>query len=188
MNTDDYIVLVDDQNKVLGTASKLTTHNANTPLHRGFSVFLFNKQGKLLLQQRSKSKKTFPFIWSNSYCGHPMLNESSVQAAKRRLLYELGINDVEIFEVISDYRYKVGMNNIYENEICPILVCFTDKKPVVNKNEIENIRWLPWQNFLKEIDDKNKTYSLWSKEEAKLLTKNEKFLQLYEKYTKQIIS
>src|SRR3989338_6170 len=119
MNDNDYVVLVNNQNKVLGTAPKLATHNTNTPLHRGFSVFLFNLKGELLLQQRSKTKKTFPLIWSNSYCGHPMLNESNVQAAKRRMFYEIGIDDVEIFEVMSDYKYKVIMNSIYENEICP---------------------------------------------------------------------
>ncbi|MDO8639841.1 MAG: isopentenyl-diphosphate Delta-isomerase [bacterium] len=184
MNDTDYVVLVDEQDKVLGTAPKLATHNANTPLHRAFSVFLFNSKGQLLLQQRSHTKKTFPLIWSNSLCGHLMLNESSVQAARRRMPYEIGIDDVEIFEIIPDYRYKAEMNGIWENEICPILVCFTDKKPVINNNEVENIRWIKWQDFLKEIDNKNKTYSMWSKEEAKLLSKNENFLKLYRKYTK----
>ena len=183
MNTDE-VVLVDEQNEVLGTAPKLAIHNTNTPLHRGFSVFLFNKKGELLLQQRSKTKKTFPLIWSNSFCGHPMLNESNVQAAKRRMTYEIGINNVEIFEIISNYRYKVKMKNIYENEICPVLVCFTDKKPIINRGEIEGIRWISWQEFLKEIETENETYSLWSKEEAKLLTKNEKFLKLYEEFVR----
>jgi isopentenyl-diphosphate Delta-isomerase len=184
MNTDDYIVLVDDQNIVLGTAPKLTTHNSNTPLHRGFSVFLFNSRGELLLQQRSKTKKTFPLIWSNSYCGHPMINEPNVDAAKRKMSHEIGIDGVEVFEIISNYRYKVSMNGIYENEICPVLVCFTDKKPRINRKEIEDIRWVKWQDFLKETEDKNKRYSLWSKEEAKLLAKNKKFLELYERFAK----
>lgn len=179
----DHVVLVDNQNKVLGTAPKLATHNKNTPLHRGFSVFLFNKKGELLLQQRAKTKKTFPLIWSNSVCGHPMLNESNIDAAKRRLSYELGIDDVEILEIIPDYKYKVEMNGIYENEICPVLVCFTEKKPVANKDEVENIRYIPWQDFLKEIDDESNTYSLWSKEEAKLLKANKKFQKLYKKFT-----
>lgn len=183
MSTDNnHVVLVDRKNRVLRTAPKLETHNSNTPLHRGFSVFLFNKKGQLLLQQRSHTKKTFPLIWSNSFCGHPMLNESNVEAAARRMFYEIGIDDAEIFEVVPDYRYKVQMNGIYENEICPILVCFTDKKPAINKDEIENICWMRWQTFLKEIDDKIKAYSLWSREEAKLLSKNKKFLELYRQY------
>ncbi len=184
MKNQEYIVLVDDRNKVLGTAPKLATHNSNTHLHRGFSVFLFNSKGELLLQRRGRDKKTFPLVWSNSLCGHPMLNESNVDAAKRRMSYELEINDVEIFEIISDYRYKVGMNNVYENEICPILVCFTGKKPIINRSEVEDVRWIKWQNFLEEIEDKNKTFSLWSKEEAKLLSKNKEFLQLYKQYVR----
>lgn len=184
MATLDHVVLVDNQNKVLGTADKLETHNTHTPLHRGFSVFLFNKKGDLLLQQRSHTKKTFPLIWSNSYCGHPMLNESNVDAAKRRLSYELGITDVEIFEVISNYRYKVKMNGIWENEICPVLVCFTDKKPNTNNDEVENIRWTNWKEFTKEIEQKPGAYSVWCEQEAKLLKKNKEFQELYKKFIK----
>ncbi len=180
---EEIVVLVDNQNKVLGTAPKLATHDANTPLHRGFSVFLFNKKGELLLQQRSKMKKTFPLVWSNSYCGHPKLNESNVEAATRKMFQELGIKDVEIFEVISDYRYKVSMNKIYENEICPVLVAFTDKKLIINTNEVENIRWVKWEDFVADVKKHPGKYSMWCEEETKLLEKNQKFLDLYRKYT-----
>jgi isopentenyl-diphosphate delta-isomerase len=182
MQAQEHVVLVDDNNAVIGTAPKLETHNADTPLHRGFSVFLFDRQGNLLLQQRSKNKKTFPLVWSNSCCGHPKLNESNVDAAKRHLEYELGIKNVEVFEVISDYRYKVSMNDVFENEICPVLVCFTNQKPVMNRQEVETLRWIPWKDFLKEIENGTKDYSLWSREEAKLLSDNKKFQKLFEKH------
>lgn len=184
MTNDGLVVLVDKNNKILGTAPKLETHNANTPLHRGFSVFLFDSKGNLLLQQRSKTKKTFPLTWSNSCCGHPKLNESSVDAAKRHLEHELGIKNIEVFEIIPDYRYRVSMNGVFENELCPILVGFTDQKPVINKDEVENIRWIPWKTFLKEIKDKTNAYSLWSKEEANLLYNNNRFQTLFEEYVK----
>lgn len=182
MQNSDYVVLVDRQNNVLGTAPKLEAHNENTPLHRGFSLFLFNSKGKLLLQQRSKAKKTFPLIWSNSVCGHPMLNESNVNAAKRKLSEELGINDVEIFELISDYKYKVEMNGIWENEICPVLVCFTDEKPKPNSDEVENIKWVNWQEFVNDIKNNPGKYSMWCEEETKLLEKNAEFLKLHNKF------
>lgn len=184
MRDNDYVVLVDRRNNVLGTAPKLETHNKNTPLHRGFSLFLFNSKRELLLQQRSKAKKTFPLIWSNSVCGHPMLNESNVNAAKRKLLEELGIDDVEVFELIPDYKYKVGMNGIWENEICPVLVCFTDDKPKPNSDEVEDIKWINWQEFVDDVKNNPGKYSMWCEEETKLLEKNAEFLKLYKQHVK----
>lgn len=179
----DHVVLVDKQNRVLSTAPKLTTHNANTPLHRGFSVFLFNFRGELLLQQRSHLKKTWPLVWSNSVCGHPMLNESNTDAAKRRLKFELGLDLNNIQEILPDFSYRAEMNGIVENELCPVLVCFTDKKPKPNSNEVENLKWINWQEFVDDVKVNPGKYSMWCEEETKLLEKNEKFLQLYRKYT-----
>ncbi|MDO8583478.1 MAG: isopentenyl-diphosphate Delta-isomerase [bacterium] len=173
------VVLVDKNNNVLGTAPKLETHNKNTPLHRAFSLFLFNSKGKLLLQQRSKKKKTWPLIWSNSVCGHPMLNENNADAVKRRLNFELGIKLDKIHEILPDFSYKAEMNGIVENEICPVFVGFTDQKPTTNKDEVENLRWINWQDFLKEINQRPGIYSIWCEKEAKLLEKNKEFLSLW---------
>lgn len=178
------IVLVDKKNNVLGTAPKLEAHNKNTPLHRAFSLFLFNFKGELLLQQRSKKKKTWPGVWSNSCCGHLILNEENINAVKRRTYFELGIKLKKIYEILPDFSYTAEMNGIVENEICPVFVSFTDKKPIINKYEVENIRWISWQDFLNEIKQKLGNYSIWSEEEAKLLAKNQDFLRMYDKHTK----
>lgn len=177
----EHIVLIDKQNKVLGTAPKLAVHNVNTPLHRGFSLFLFNSKRELLLQQRSHKKKTWPLIWSNSCCGHPMLNEKNENAVKRRLKFELGIDSAKIYEILPNFSYKAELNGIIENELCPVFIGFTDQKLIINRGEIENIRWIKWLDFLKEIKRKPGFYSIWCEQEAKLLEKNEEFLQLYEK-------
>ena len=66
----ELVVLVDKNNKEIGTASKDTVHTVSTPLHRGFSLFLFNSRNEILLTKRSKSKKTFPGVWTNTVCGH----------------------------------------------------------------------------------------------------------------------
>jgi len=65
----EYVVLVDEHNNVLGTTPKATVHGEDTPLHRAFSAFIFNSKGELLLQQRSLAKKTWPGVWSNSFKG-----------------------------------------------------------------------------------------------------------------------
>lgn len=57
---EEKLFLVDDYDKIVGTASKKECHSVdkdgNIPLHRAFSVFLFNKHGDLLLQKRAAEK------------------------------------------------------------------------------------------------------------------------------------
>ena len=184
----EYVVLVEKNNKVLGTAPKLQAHNYNTPLHRGFSLFIFNKKGELLLQQRGRKKKTWPLVWSNSCCGHPMLNESNIDAAKRRLQFELGISDADVFEIISDFRYKVKLDNIVENEICPILISFTNQKTTINKNEVNKIEWVTWDKFIEDIRNDPDRYSPWCVMETEQLMNNTKFVSLYKKLALEDLS
>ena len=173
------VVLVDEDNRVLGTRQKSDVHGKETPLHRGFSLFLFDRAGRLLLQQRSHTKKTWPLVWSNSVCGHPALDESNVAAAERRLAYELGMRAAHIEEV-APYRYTFVRDGVMENEICPILVGFATEEPKPNQQEVEAIRWVAWQDFLKEIAAQPGTYSEWCEEEARVLESHPRFQEMFE--------
>lgn len=166
------VVLVDEENNVLGTMSKSEVHTGNTPLHRGFSLFLFDGTGRLLLQQRSRMKKTWPLVWSNSVCGHPALNESNIEAVERRLTFELGMS-AKYVEEIASYRYTFVRDGVMENEICPIFVGLTEDEPRRNENEVGATRWVEWSAFLKEIDDKPGYYSEWCEEEARILERSD---------------
>ena len=177
----EVVVLVDEKNNVLGTMPKSSVHTAATPLHRGFSLFLFDRAGRLLLQQRSHTKKTWPLVWSNSVCGHPTLDESNVEAAKRRLLLELGMNATHIEEV-APYRYKFVRDGVMENEVCPILVGFTIEEPKPNPEEVEAVRWVPWSDFFEEIKARPSTYSEWCEEEARILEGSSRFHELLAKH------
>lgn len=175
----EHVVLVDESNAILGTMPKSEVHQEQTPLHRGFSLFLFNREGKLLLQQRSRKKRTWPRVWSNSCCGHPQLGESSVEAAARRLQQELGMKAYHLEEV-SPYRYCFSRDGVMENEICPILVGFSDDEPAINPDEVEAVRWIGWQPFLQEVANNPETYSLWCIEEARILDAHPRFRELRE--------
>lgn len=179
----EYVVLVTSKNKVIGTAPKLEAHNQNTPLHRGFSLFLFNKKGDILLQQRSAKKKTWSLVWSNSCCGHPLLDESNTDAARRRLRFELGLKQSTILEVLPDFSYRAEKNGVVENEICPVLIGFSRQEPRINRDEVETTKWIYWKEFLKEIDNNPTNYSPWCIKEASLLKDNKKFLSFYKKFT-----
>ncbi|RII12248.1 Isopentenyl-diphosphate Delta-isomerase [Streptomyces sp. YIM 130001] len=93
-STDEPILLelVDEDGKTIGTAEKLSAHQAPGRLHRAFSVFLFDERGRLLLQQRALAKYHSPGVWSNTCCGHPYPGESPFAAAARRTYEELGVS------------------------------------------------------------------------------------------------
>ncbi|MFE6157539.1 isopentenyl-diphosphate Delta-isomerase [Streptomyces sp. NPDC056486] len=84
--------LVDEDGRTIGTAEKLSAHQAPGQLHRAFSVFLFDEQGRLLLQQRALGKYHSPGVWSNTCCGHPYPGEAPFAAAARRTYEELGVS------------------------------------------------------------------------------------------------
>ncbi|WP_377272350.1 isopentenyl-diphosphate Delta-isomerase [Peterkaempfera sp. SMS 1(5)a] len=83
--------LVDDQGRTIGTAEKLAAHQEPGRLHRAFSVFLFDAEGRLLLQRRALGKYHSPGVWSNTCCGHPYPGEQPFVAAARRTAEELGV-------------------------------------------------------------------------------------------------
>src|SRR3990167_9474353 len=89
--TTEYVILVDEQDRPLGTAEKIEAHQKNL-LHRAFSVFIFRAQPQLelLLQQRADSKYHAAGLWTNTCCSHPRLHEDILQAGQRRLQEELG--------------------------------------------------------------------------------------------------
>jgi len=83
--------LVDEDGTTIGTAEKLSAHEAPGRLHRAFSVFLFDDDGRLLLQRRALGKYHSPGVWSNTCCGHPYPGEPPFVAAARRVGEELGV-------------------------------------------------------------------------------------------------
>lgn len=165
----ELVVLVDEHNTPIGTADKETVHTKDTPLHRAFSLFLFNSHHQILLTKRASSKKTFPGVWTNTVCGHLAPDETAVQAAKRRLSEELGISDVDIKEV-SPYRYRFAdKNGIVENEICPIVVGHFDGDPKPHPAEVDEWKWVDWESFLLDVQANASVYSPWCREESAIV-------------------
>jgi len=174
MVNSQHVVLVDEQNNVIGTDEKIHAHNSSTLLHRGVSAFLFNRQKELLVQKRATLKKTWGGYWSNSFCGHPQIHETSEQAVHRHAKFELGINLQEVY-FIADYRYKFANNGVVENEICPIYLVISDDIIKINDQEVEEVRFFLWQEFTRHIQQELDDFTPWCKEELIILENSETF-------------
>ncbi|CCK80861.1 isopentenyl-diphosphate Delta-isomerase [Desulfobacula toluolica] len=173
----EFVVLVDEQDRQIGIQAKQDVHSHNTPLHRAFSLFLFNPENRLLLQQRARIKKTWPLVWSNSCCGHPEPGESYEHAVIRRARFELGIN-VQKLHKISDYRYCFSKNGIVENEICPIFSGYYDGDVQPNQEEVESVKWIDWEAWVDETRRFPHRYSPWCIEETGIMASMDSFWSL----------
>jgi isopentenyl-diphosphate delta-isomerase len=87
------VMIVNAAGQALGTMDKMAAHRSGT-LHRAFSVFIFNRKGQLLIQQRAYDKYHSGGLWTNTCCSHPRLGEMTLAAARRRLQEEMGMDYV----------------------------------------------------------------------------------------------
>lgn len=175
------VVLVDEENNVEGTTPKQAVHGEETPLHRGISVFVFDEDGRLLLQRRSDAKRTWPGFWSNSCCGHPDLDETVLEAARRRVDEELSLTLTRLTVAVPDYQYACEQGGVQENEICPVLVAQPKTSVDANPAEVQSTTWTPWED-VKEFDDSSK-YTPWFLEEVAELQESEVFTSWFDEVT-----
>jgi len=154
------VILVNEKDEEIGVEEKIKAHREGK-LHRAFSIFIFNKKGELLIQKRAKSKYHSGGLWSNTCCSHPRPKEGLMEAAKRRLKEEMGIECElkEIFKLI----YKVKVGKLIEHEIDHVFVGKFDGKPKPNKKEVEGWKWVSLKELEKDMKENPEKYTEWFK-------------------------
>ncbi|XP_012679632.2 isopentenyl-diphosphate Delta-isomerase 1 [Clupea harengus] len=170
-------ILIDENDRVTGADSKKNCHlNSNIEkglLHRAFSVFLFNNEEKLLLQQRSDAKITFPDCFTNTCCSHPLYTDSELEdqdaigvrrAAQRRMKAELGIPTDQVppeeMTYLTRIHYKAESDGMWgEHEIDYILFMQKDVELDPDPNEIKSYCYVTKEE-LKDMLEKAKRKEL----------------------------
>lgn len=157
----EFVVLVDERDVELGVMEKLEAHQKGL-LHRAFSIFLFNSQKQLLLQQRALDKYHSPGLWTNTCCSHPRPNETIKDAANRRLFEEMGIScDLTIK---TSFIYKAAFDNgLTEHELDYVLVGSYNESPVINPAEANAFKWMSIEELKKDIKAHPGYYTEWFK-------------------------
>jgi len=158
---EEHVILVDELDNEIGTMPKLEAHQKNQ-LHRAFSVFIWNSKNEMLLQKRASGKYHSPNLWTNACCSHPRQNESTIDAAHRRLKEEIGIstNLNHVFHFI----YQVAFNNeLYEHELDHVFIGKYDGTPVLNSNEASEYRWVKLDDLHDEIKENPTKFTFWFK-------------------------
>ena len=157
----EHVILVDENDQAIGLMEKIEAHE-KALLHRAFSVFIFNKKGELMLQQRAASKYHSPLLWTNTCCSHQRDGESNVEAGRRRLQEEMGFV-TEIKEVFS-FIYKAPFDNgLTEHELDHVMVGSYEAAPSLNKEEVEAYKWMTLEAVKLDIAQNPTIYTEWFK-------------------------
>jgi isopentenyl-diphosphate delta-isomerase len=175
----EQLILVDRNDVEIGHIDKSSAHDAGGMLHRAFSLFIFDPDGRLLMQQRSASKRLWPHYWSNSCCSHPRLGESMEEATSRRLQDELNI-EAEL-EFVYKFAYQASYGELgAENELCWVYLGRTARAVVPNQNEIADTRLLGAIELQHELDTNPEQFTPWFKLEWQRL--KERHAEVLRKY------
>ena len=158
---EEKVILVNEQDEQIGLMPKMEAHE-KALLHRAFSVFVFNDKNELLLQQRAMSKYHSPGLWTNTCCSHQREGETNIQAGKRRLQEEMGFV-TELTETVS-FIYKAPFDNgLTEHELDHIMIGYYSKEPNINKDEVENWKWMTLEDIKADMVLNPETYTVWFK-------------------------
>jgi isopentenyl-diphosphate delta-isomerase len=158
---EEQVILVDENDNQIGLMPKMEAHEKGV-LHRAFSVFTFNKKGELMLQQRAAHKYHSPLLWTNTCCSHQRNGETNLEAGKRRLQEEMGFT-AELKEVFS-FIYKAPFDNgLTEHELDHVLVGYFDDNPNINKEEVEDYKWMLLEDVKSDIEKNPSIYTEWFK-------------------------
>ncbi|MCE5194434.1 MAG: NUDIX domain-containing protein [Nitrospiraceae bacterium] len=141
---EELLEVTDDKGRVISLAPRSQIHGNPSLIHRVVHVLVFNNKGELLLQKRSINKDVAPGKWDTSVGGHVNPKEELIDAAKREMKEELGIERYEL-----DFLYSYTHSNYYETELVHTYSCNYNDNIMFDKYEIDKVKI--WS--IKEIED-----------------------------------
>jgi len=166
---EDLLVLVDEDDRETGTLAKTAGHLGAGVLHRAFSVFLFDRQGRVLIQQRAAGKMLWAGFWSNSCCSHPRPGESVEDAGRRRVREELKVECRLVF--LYKFRYQARFGDVgSEHELCYVYAGYPAGSVQADPAEIADHRWIAPADLTGEIAAHPDRFSPWMKLEWQRIT------------------
>jgi isopentenyl-diphosphate Delta-isomerase len=155
------VILVNELDEQVGVMEKMEAHE-KALLHRAFSVFIFNKAGLMLLQQRALSKYHSPGLWTNACCSHPHPGEETINAATRRMNEELGF--LTPVEKAFHFTYKAVFDNgLTEHEFDHVFVGTYEGVMNLNEHEVKDITYKSMQEIAADLEAVPNHYTEWFK-------------------------
>ncbi len=155
----DRVVLVDVNDRPCGTMEKLDAHRHGFR-HRAFSIFVCDKDGRFLLQRRALGKYHSGGLWTNTCCSHPRPDEPVEDAARRRIVEEMGFSCELTYMFLTDYNAPVS-RGLIENEVVHVFGGRFDGTPQPDPEEVMAWTWRAPEEIARDIDAHPDHYTVW---------------------------
>lgn len=156
---EDVLILVSESNRAIGSGGKLAVHEQGL-LHRAFSIFLFDEEGRVLLQRRAAGKYHSGGLWANTCCGHPRLGERTLTAAHRRLGEEIGMSADLAFGFQARYRTSLD-HGLIENELVYVFTGSATGKMALNPEEVSHTKLMGLPELIADTRRNPEAYAYW---------------------------
>jgi len=153
------VIIVDESDREVGREEKLLAHRVPR-LHRAFSVFVLDPNGRMLLQRRAAGKYHSSDLWSNACCGHPRPGEMSVEAAQRRLQEEMGFSCELTHAGTVQYRLSVGAD-LEEHEYDHVFVGLFQGEPAPDPDEVGDWCWIDRASLRQALERRPAEFTAW---------------------------
>jgi isopentenyl-diphosphate delta-isomerase len=163
----EFLILVDEDDSIIGYEEKHACHQGEGMLHRAFSIFLFNDRQDVLLQKRGAEKPLWPLYWSNSVCSHPRKGEQYEDAAMRRLQEELGLTTP--LQFLFKFQYQAAFKDVgSEHELCSVYVGKIHEQTIhANPREIAEWKYTSIEELQQDVSLHPEQYTPWFRMEWK---------------------
>jgi isopentenyl-diphosphate Delta-isomerase len=159
---DSKVILVDGDDREVGTEERMRAHREGLR-HRAFSIFVFDRAGRLLLQRRAAGKYHSGGLWSNTCCSHPLPGESVLSAAHRRLREEMGFDCP--LQPSFTFVYKAALDGgVIEHEVDHVLIGEFDGEPSPDPEEVHGWRWQSFDDVVVDVRGRPEQYTVWFKQ------------------------
>ena len=158
-NDNDSVILVDAHDVAIGTAGKLDAHRRGLR-HRAISVLVRNSAGQFLLQRRHPAKYHSGGLWTNACCSHPLPGEDVADAARRRLMQEMGVACPLKPLFVLHYHTPVS-GGLIENEVVHVFGGLHDGPIKPDPAEVSEWKWISFFDLKAELRAGPDAYTAW---------------------------
>jgi isopentenyl-diphosphate delta-isomerase len=150
-NARQEVVAVTADDEPEGTVNRLEAHTGDGVRHRAFTSLVFDRQGRILLAQRSPGKRLWDTYWDGTVASHPVEGQTQVEATRERLEEELGVTPDQYADlrVTDKFEYKrYYPNEGVEWEVCSVLkLTLDDVSLAPDEDEVAGLLWADYEHL-----------------------------------------